>query len=97
MSRMGASREEIAAEAMNTNSTYQLAKRQFRELESLADVNTILSRALQAFLTAFTGFQADALIPAETMGDIQVPHFRQRERNLYVPVEWKELPGPDHH
>jgi chromosome segregation ATPase len=40
LSRMGASREEIAAEAMKANNAYDQAKRQVNEFRTLADVSS---------------------------------------------------------
>jgi hypothetical protein len=38
MFRMGASREDIAAEAMKTHDAYERAKQQITELQALAEV-----------------------------------------------------------
>lgn len=84
---MGASREEIAAEAMKANADCQRAKNQLAELKELPQVNTILLRGEQSCLWFPTGTQPDPHVPAEAMGFIQIPHFHPCQRTIYIPHE----------
>jgi len=47
---MGASREEIAAEAMNANNAYERARRQITELETLSQVQNNNSPSPKRFI-----------------------------------------------
>lgn len=46
---MGASRDQIAAEAMDANNAYERAKRQITELETLSQVQLDDSRNFKGF------------------------------------------------